>query len=133
MRPAVLDTLIGGLGNDVYIVDHALDQVIEHAGEGIDVIVSSVTYTLTPHVEALTLTGAAALNATGNAHDNLLTGNSGSNILDGGAGNDTLVGGTGADTMIGGTGDDIYYVDNVGGVVTEQAEEGTDKVFSSID
>ena len=59
-------------------------------------------------------------------------GTSGSNLIDGGAGNDTLDGGAGADTMIGGTGNDTFIVDNVGDVVTENLNEGTDTVQSSI-
>ena len=55
----------------------------------------SSAYTLGANVENLTLTGAAAINGTGNTLDNVLTGNSGNNVLNGGAGNDTMTGGTG--------------------------------------
>jgi Ca2+-binding RTX toxin-like protein len=48
------------------------------------------------------LTGANAINGTGNTLDNVLTGNSGVNVLTGGAGNDTywLGRGYGLDTII---------------------------------
>lgn len=47
-------------------------------------------------------------------------------------GNDILDGGEGADTMGGGIGNDTYVVDNVGDVVLEALDEGTDAVKSSI-
>ena len=72
--------MIGGLGDDTYIVDNALDVVTENANEGTDLVQSSVTYTLTANVESLTLTATAAINGTGNALDNVLTGNSAANI-----------------------------------------------------
>ena len=126
------DTLIGGAGNDTYVVDSAADVVTEAAGEGIDTVQSSLTYTLGANVENLVLTGTANINGTGNDLANSLTGNSGTNTLVGGAGADTLSGGAGADTLIGGTGDDTYVVDNVGDVVTEALGEGTDTVNSSV-
>ncbi|WP_253907243.1 hypothetical protein [Herbaspirillum rubrisubalbicans] len=49
------DTMIGGLGNDTYYVDNAGDQVIELAGEGIDTVQSSISYTLGDNVENLNL------------------------------------------------------------------------------
>ena len=95
------DTMIGGAGNDTYVVDGTTDVVTEAASAGTDTVESSITYTLGANVENLTLTGTAAINATGNALANVLTGNSGANQLNGG---------TGADTMAGGAGNDIYVV-----------------------
>jgi Ca2+-binding RTX toxin-like protein len=126
------DTMQGGAGDDIYVVDDVGDVVTENVGEGIDLVQSGITYTLTSSVEKLTLTGSTAINGTGNELDNVLVGNSGINSLTGGAGNDSLDGGTGADTLIGGLGDDVYTVDNALDVVTENAGEGTDLVNSSI-
>ena len=91
--------MLGGLGDDVYTVDNASDVVTELAGEGIDLVNSSVTLTLAANVEALALSGSSALNGTGNALDNLLRGNTGANTLNGGTGNDILEGGAGNDVL----------------------------------
>ncbi|HEX8613945.1 MAG TPA: putative Ig domain-containing protein [Telluria sp.] len=117
------DTLVGGAGNDSYIVDHAGDVVTESAGAGTDTVTSSVSYSLPVNVEHLTLTGGAAINATGNTLNNTLTGNAGANVLNGGAG---------GDVMIGNGGDDTYYVDSTSDVVTEYANGGFDQLFSSV-
>ena len=117
------DSLIGGSGNDTYTVDNAGDVVTENLSEGTDKINSNVTYILSPNVENLTLTGALAINGTGNDLVNTLLGNSAANLLDGGSG---------ADALRGGAGDDTYVVDNVGDVITENLNAGTDKVNSSV-
>ncbi|MFN6174849.1 MAG: bluetail domain-containing putative surface protein, partial [Dolichospermum sp.] len=93
------DILIGGLGNDIYVVDSATDTITEGVNAGTDTIQSSVTYTIAAlaNIENLTLTGAAAINGTGNGGNNVITGNSANNILNGGAGKDTLTGGLGRD------------------------------------
>jgi Ca2+-binding RTX toxin-like protein len=126
------DRLVGGAGNDTYVVDNTGDVVVENLNEGSDLVQSSVTYTLAANIENLTLTGTSAISGTGNDLDNVLTGNSAANTLTGGAGNDTLNGGAGSDTMRGGTGNDIYVVDVSTDVVTENANEGTDTVQSSV-
>ncbi|MBK8117269.1 MAG: hypothetical protein IPK44_23555 [Candidatus Accumulibacter sp.] len=64
-------------------------------------------------------------NITGSNYKDTLTGNAGANVLDGGAG---------VDTMIGGDGSDIYYVRDVGDLVSETnataSTGGTDLVYS---
>lgn len=116
------DTLVGGAGNDTYVVDNVGDTVIEQLNEGVDLVQSSVSFTLGANVENLTLTGSAAINATGNELSNTLRGNNGANILNGGAGIDTLIGGSGNDT---------YIVDDSSDIITESASAGTDLVQSS--
>lgn len=117
------DVLIGGAGDDTYIVENGADAVVENANEGIDTVVSSVTYTLSDHVENLTLVGSANINATGNALNNTITGNNDSNIVDGGLG---------ADTMIGAAGNDTYLVDDTADFVAENPGEGNDTVLASV-
>lgn len=127
-----LDTMLGGAGNDTYYVDNAADAVQEIAGDGTDLVLSSVSYTLSDYVENLTLSGTSSISATGNAFDNLLTGNGANNTLTGALGNDTLDGGAGVDTLVGGGGDDTYFVDSTGEIITELTSEGTDIVNSSV-
>lgn len=117
------DLLVGGKGNDRYAVDDAGDVVMELAGEGRDIVYSSISYALPANVENLVLTGTADINATGNGLSNKLTGNSGANRLDGGAGVDLLIGGRGNDT---------YIVGETGDVVLETAGGGRDTVVSSV-
>lgn len=80
-----------------------------------------------------TLNGGADYDTlNGGVGDDKLNGDAGNDTLNGDAGNDTLNGGLGVDTMRGGIGDDIYFVDNVGDVVSESIAQGTDTINSSI-
>ncbi|NDD11146.1 MAG: calcium-binding protein [Betaproteobacteria bacterium] len=136
------DTLVGGLGNDTYIIDNIKDLIRESADQGADdEVQSAVTYTLPANVERITLMGTSSIHATGNASANMMLGNQGNNSLIGGAGDDTLIGGSGADTLdggtgsdslVGGSGNDVYVVDRATDVVVELAGEGTDLLIASI-
>lgn len=147
-----IDTMTGGTGNDYYYVDHASDVVSEGSNGGIDTVYSSVTYSLASrtHVENITLTGTASINATGNTGNNVLTGNSGNNKLYGGDGNDTFIGGGGTDYYHGGAGEDTYVgaidlglaigagtmvsIENVAGTLaneTIRGDFGNNKIFGN--
>jgi len=115
------DTMRGGAGNDTYFVDNAGDVVVENAGEGTDAVFSTAHFALSANVETLVLQGSADLQGYGNDLANALYGNSGNNILNGQAG---------ADIMFGGLGNDTYFIDGGDGVI-ENANEGTDTVFST--
>ena len=69
--------MLGGAGNDTYIVHNVGDVVTEAAGEGADTVNASVSYTLAAlsRVETLNGTsGAAGLTLTGNEIDNTVNG-----------------------------------------------------------
>jgi Ca2+-binding RTX toxin-like protein len=123
---AGIDTMVGGAGNDTYKVDVVGDVITEAASEGTDTVETALDYSIASlaNLENITLTGASAVNATGNSAANALTGNSGNNILDGGAG---------TDTMAGGAGNDIYVVDSATDTITEVTGEGTDTVQATSD
>ena len=134
------DKLLGGAGNDTMVVDSAKDVVIENSNEGIDTIISKISYALSTlqHVENIVLFDVsnsegtsddapkidANLNATGNASRNSLFGNSGKNSLNGAEGADSLLAGDGSDTLnggpkdgvadylAGGNGDDVFVLDS---------------------
>ena len=145
------DRMVGGEGNDFYTVDNTGDRVIENTDAGFDKVVSSVDFTLGNHVETLELERfSVAINAIGNAGDNILTGNRNNNVIAGGngddemfgqegddrinagSGDDLLDGGTGGDTLSGGTGNDVYIVDSLADRVLEGTGGGYDTVRSSV-
>ncbi|MFS2067980.1 M10 family metallopeptidase C-terminal domain-containing protein [Pseudomonas sp. CT11-2] len=123
------DTMTGGDGNDIYVVDNALDRVMETntSTSQIDTVQASVSWTLGANLENLVLTGVSGINGTGNEQHNFITGNAGNNVLNGAAG---------ADSMSGGDGNDTYYVDNADDAVIETnsnaAAGGIDSVHSSL-
>ena len=89
------------MGDDTYVVDSTTDVIAELAGQGTDLIQSSIDFSLAAiaNVENLSLSGALNINATGNSIGNLLIGSGGDNVLDGGLDNDSLIGGSGDDVF----------------------------------
>jgi serralysin len=116
------DVLKGGLGDDTYSIGDTSDQIVELAGEGTDTVQAYLSFAASDTIENIALGGQSAINAIGNALNNVLSGNGSANILDGGAG---------ADTLYGYMGDDIYYVDDPNDLVYEQRGLGTDIVYAS--
>jgi len=105
------DTMIGGGGDDTYVINNVGDVVTEAAGAGNDtanVLINS--YTLATNVEVLNFIGTGAFSGTGNALANVMTGGAGADTLNGAGGDDRLIGGAGADTLIGGAGNDIFVL-----------------------
>jgi Ca2+-binding RTX toxin-like protein len=143
------DFVYGGTGDDTYYLQYDLDTITEYTNEGIDTVYAWFDHQLAAHVENLQLV-ATAIHGFGNDIDNVVWGNGDNNLLwglggaddlFGGAGQDTLYGGIGddylsgeggADTMWGGADNDIYQVWDAGDVVSENANEGLDTVYSRV-
>jgi Ca2+-binding RTX toxin-like protein len=99
------DTMVGGFGNDTYHVDDPADVLMEAAGQGSDVVLTTVSYALTAGADVETLrttsdNGLAAINLTGNSSGNVVRGNNGNNVINGGDGNDELTGLGGQDSFL---------------------------------
>lgn len=128
------DIMSGGAGSDTYLVNSTADRVYERDVQGVDRVVSDVSFSLARQfIENLTLSGSSNLNGTGNTLANVIAGNAGANELLGGKGNDTLHGGGGSDKLYGGTGNDTYHVAGPDARVFEDEDEGIDHVVSNAD
>jgi Ca2+-binding RTX toxin-like protein len=124
-------TLQGGAGDDIYVVNSASVTVTEAASAGNDTVFTSLaSYSLPSNIETLSYTGTG--NFTG-------TGNSSNNTIIGGIGNDTLRGGGGADHLVGGSGTDTAsYSTAAAGVAIDfvsntHTGDATGDVFDSIE
>ena len=122
-----IDSLTGGTGDDIYVIDSD-DVVVELAGEGIDTVIwktDNYGLVLAADVENLVVdnTYYSSLYLTGNALANVIELNSSKHW-------DTINGGGGADTMIAVSSAPVnFYVDNPGDVIVA----GAGAVFSSVD
>ncbi len=97
--------MIGGAGDDLYIVDNTADFVVEGISGGRDLVKTSVNYVLAANVEieqleTTDLSDTATIDLVGNAFDNVINGNDGQNTLVGGLGFDTLTGHGGGDVFV---------------------------------
>ena len=123
--------MVGGAGNDTYVVDNAGDVVTEAAGEGTDTVQSSIDYTLGANVENLTLTGAAVLRHRQRRRQRHDRQRRRQRSRWSWRQRHARRRRRRPTCMIGGLGNDTYVVDNAGDFVVENANEGTDTVNAS--
>lgn len=129
------DELVGGFGDDVYVISVRGSSTLEYVGQGIDEVRTTFSiYGLQAHIENLTFIDNSQHGAgVGNILDNIITGGTGSDDLFGREGNDTLRGGNGsANSLFGQEGDDIYIVDAIGDSVIESVNQGVDTVRTAL-
>ena len=126
------DTLTGLAGNDIYVINSAIDDIVEVAGEGTDDrMQASVSFTLAADddIEVMQTINAGfttAINLTGNTLGQAIFGNAGDNILDGGLD-------SARDTLIGAGGNDTYVINSTADVIVEAAGGGAaDRVQTSV-
>ena len=118
------DTYKIGKGYYTLVVNNVNDKVIFNVLPPQRVTIeSSLSYTLAAKLNDLTLTGANALDGTGNELANILIGNGAGNILDGRGGDDTIRGGGGDDRLLGGAG--INVLEGGAGADTIDGSGGT--------
>ena len=122
LEGGIADTLVGGEGDDIYIVRHTstyineneLGEIAAGSDSGYDWIQAWASVNLSgmdDYIERITLYGTAE-SAVANSRDNKLEGNELDNLLSGLDGNDTLTGVAGNDTLYGGDGDDRVFGGN---------------------
>jgi Ca2+-binding RTX toxin-like protein len=97
-----IDTLIGLFGDDTYAVGDSRTVVIERAGQGFDVLVTSVNFLLSPDAEievfaAQDRSSSVGIRLGGNGYAQTIAGTEGADTIAGGGGADLLIGGGGTD------------------------------------
>ncbi len=108
------NTMLGGLGNDTYIIDSVSDVATENVGEGVDTIQTALSaYTLGDNIE--NLVGTLLID--------------GQTLIGNGLANAFSDKGM-ASTMQGAAGNDTYTLDNQNDSVSEISNEGIDTVRS---
>jgi len=114
------DTMYGGMGDDVFVLNSTGDTVIEYANEGKDSIWVDFSYSISSiaNVENLFGYGINSLS---------LIGNNAANSFIGGKGNDTLNGGAGIDTVVyAGNRSNYTLTKNASSFTISSSAEGTD-------
>jgi len=121
-------TIVGTIttvgGDDILITDKASHKLVETVSEGTDTVKSTVSYTLSAHVERLFLLGNTDIDGTGTTLADKLHGNSGDNTLKGLGGVDYLFGHKGNDRLFGGAAADWFYF---------STGDGDDRILDYVD
>ncbi len=101
-----IDTMVGGVGDDIYYVDDVNDRIVENSNEGTDLVKTTTSYTLSNNIENLEML-EGAINGTGNGLNNRILGNDKDNTLTGKFGDDIYIGGKGNDVIVDNGGNNI--------------------------
>ena len=149
------DTLDGGGGDDRLVLQDATDWL--DGGDGYDWLILSTGLSIDLGLTenqvangawiagfeavdarnsstAMTILGGYDANYIfGGSGSDSLTGNDGDDYLQGGAGNDTLAGGLGQNILEAGPGNDVFLVESTDDLLVENAGQGADTVYASID
>lgn len=150
--------LIGGDGDDTYLIDY-LDTVVETANGGNDKVIikrvesGAFEVPVGSNIETFQLDASLSSQVVlqGNSEGNILIGNTSANTLRGGAGNDILradgntswytdylygdegddllIAGSGSNSLVGGTGNDQIQVHNGTDQVIYNQGDGIDTIF----
>ncbi|MGB3406737.1 MAG: calcium-binding protein [Jannaschia sp.] len=116
-----VDTLVGGAGDDIYLLRSPGDLAVEDADGGIDSVRAYRNVTLDANIENLYIQAVRdkdgrpvhGTSGFGNDLDNTIYGNIFDNTIGGGAGNDKLRGNTGADRFVFNTALEAGNVDRI--------------------
>jgi serralysin len=88
----IVDTMIGGAGDETYVVTRANDVIVEQPNGGTDTVRTNLsTYVMPDNVENLVYTGTVGITATGNSQANTFSGFNHISHFDGGGGIDIAV------------------------------------------
>lgn len=116
----VNNTLVGGDGNDTYVINTGTEVISEDTNGGTDVLkINSGSIITALNLTANTYKNVESIDGSMSSATLTLTGNDSDN---------TLTSGTSANTLIGGKGNDTYVVIDANDVITEAASEGSDTV-----
>ena len=133
--------MVGGAGNDIYVVDDTGDVVTELRGSAAPTRCSPGRLHPRCRSREPDLTGGSH-QRNGNALANVIIGNSGANQIFGGGGNDTISmparrhdlidGGIGDDTLSGGTGNDTdTIIGGDGNDTINVGDDGNDIIYTA--